>query len=84
MLRFPTDCADRELLEPAAVRATQTDAISMATVRSGRGSTFDFEIALARGSDISRARAAMVAALPPGVSIVGGPSPLHGAQMGRE
>jgi hypothetical protein len=82
VLRFPTDSADRELLERAAARAAQSGAISLATVRSGRGSTLDIEIVLARGSDISRARAAIAAVLPAGVSLVGGPTPLHGAQMG--
>jgi hypothetical protein len=82
VLRFPTDSEDLRLVERAAASAAQSDAINAATVKPCHGSTFAIEVVLARGSDISRARSAIVAALPPGMSIMGGPSPLHGAQMG--
>jgi hypothetical protein len=82
VLRFPTDCSDPGLLQQAAVRAAESDAIDAASIRAGRGSCFDIEVVLTRGSDVSRARAALVRVLPPDVSIVGGPSPFHGAQLG--
>jgi hypothetical protein len=58
------------------------DAIAAARLRSGRRGTIEIEIAFAGPADIAHARAAITRLLPAGVSLVGGPTPFSGAQLG--
>lgn len=79
-LRFPTDCADASLLGPA-LESARSDLIREIAVRPGLRGLLEIEVELAPGWDVQRVRAALRAALPPGVELVGGPAGVAGASM---
>jgi hypothetical protein len=80
-LRFPTDCTEAG---PAEVALEQLDVeiIRAARLVPGHRGAWDIEVTPVRGRDVSRVRAEIVRVLPPGIGLVGGPSPMTGIWMG--
>ena len=79
--RFPTDCDDAARLEVVVERAAASRVIREARLLPGRRGAVDIEVDAYEKQGVVRVRAELMALLPPGVALVGGPSMGAGSVM---
>ncbi len=72
--RFPTDCKEAELLEVVKTRAAGSHVIRDVRFLPGRHGVVDIEVEVFENHEAGRARSELKAMLPPGVSLIGGPT----------
>lgn len=72
--RFPTDCTDPELLRVVVERAHRSAVIRELRLLPGRHGAIDIEVDVYENHEAGRARTELKAVLPPGISLIGGPT----------